>query len=176
MSTPAVRAPSRVTAGRVVIAILIAAMVSMWIYVLFLAFGPGRQVPPDRLSDPTFSIAAEQRCRETIDQIAVLPRAIDTPDAVDRAAVVTQANGFIEASLNDLDRLVPDGEDGVLVRAWLADWRTYLADRVAYATALRADSSARLLVSPKDHAQVTEYLDAFAGDNRMPACATPLDV
>lgn len=176
MTSPAVDGTSRVTVGRIVVMVLVVAMVTMWAYVLYLALGPGRQDPPDQLSDPTFSIAAEARCRTSLEGIATLPHAVDTPGAVERASVIVQANGFIEAMLDDLDRLAPGGEDGKLVRAWLADWRTYLADREAYASALRVDPSARLLVSPKDHAQVTEYLDAFAGDNHMPACATPLDV
>ena len=59
---------------------------------------------------------------------------------------------------------------------WIADWRTYLGDREAYADALRTDPEARLYVTAKDREQVTEYIDAFAADNHMPACATPIDV
>lgn len=176
MTTHAADASPRLTPARVVIAVLIAGMVGMWVYVVYLAFGPGRQDPPDRLDDPTFSIAAEQRCGEALTQIATLQRAVETPDHGERADVVVQANGFIAAMLDDLDALAPSGEDGELVRAWLADWRTYLNDRSEYATALRSDPEARLLVSAKDHDQVTEHLDAFAADNHMPACATPLDV
>src|SRR3954447_13582627 len=40
------------TPGRVIVTILVVGMVSMWAYVLFLAFGPGRQDPVDRLRDP----------------------------------------------------------------------------------------------------------------------------
>ena len=31
-------------------------------------------------------------------------------------------------------------------------------------------------MTAKDREQITEFLDAFAADNRMIACATPLDV
>jgi hypothetical protein len=31
-------------------------------------------------------------------------------------------------------------------------------------------------VTAKDREQITEYLDAFAADNRMPSCGTPIDV
>ena len=31
-------------------------------------------------------------------------------------------------------------------------------------------------MTAKDREQVTEYIDAFAADNHMPACATPIDV
>ena len=87
-----------------------------------------------------------------------------------------EANDIFEAMVDDLAELAPAGEDGELVREWLADWRTYLGDREAYADAIRSDPEAQLLVSAKDREQITEYLDAFAADNRMIACATPLDV
>jgi hypothetical protein len=180
MAGPITDTPSattrRWTVGRVIIAIAVVGIVAMWGYVLYLAFGPGRLPPPDRLDDPTFATAAEARCSEALAEVATLPRAVDTPSAPDRAAVIDQANRSFAAMLDDLDRLVPAGEDGHLVRAWLADWRTYLGDREAYASDLRHDPKARLLVSPKDRQQITEYLDAFAGDNHMTACATPLDV
>lgn len=180
MTAPTTEAPAgptrRWTGGRVFLTLLVVAMVSMWVYVLYLAFGPGRQPPPDRLDDPTFATAAEARCQVALAEVAALPRAVDAVSAADRAAVVAEANGSFAAMLEDLEALVPAGEDGQLVREWLVDWHTYLDDRTAYAEALRTDPEARLLVSPKDSQQVTEYLDAFAADNRMPACATPLDV
>jgi hypothetical protein len=144
--------------------------------VLYLAFVPGRQPPPDRLADPTFASAAQARCRVTLDQVAELPRAVDAHTAPERAAVVAQANDLFSQMLTDLQVIAPAGDDGALVREWLADWHTYLGDREAYTAALRRDPEARLLVTPKERAQVTEYLDAFAADNHMPACATPLDV
>lgn len=162
--------------GRVLVTLVVVALVAMWVYILYLAFGPGRQAPPDRLDDPSFATAAEARCRVALAEVAVLPRAVDAGSAAERADVVEEANASFAAMLDDLEALVPAGEDGRLVRAWLADWQTYLDDRAAYAVALRDDPEARLLVSPKGTRQVTEYLDAFAADNRMPACSTPLDV
>jgi hypothetical protein len=166
----------RWTAGRVVAAILVAGMVAMWAYVLYLAIGPGRQPPPDRLDDPAFSTAAELRCGRALDAVAALPRASEVATAGERATVVAEANRALAEMLDDLDRIAPGGEDGAIVQEWLDDWRTYLDDREAFATALRSDPDARLLVSAKDNDQITEHLDAFAADNHMPACATPLDV
>jgi len=166
----------RWTPGRVVVVLLIMSMVAMWLYVLYLAFGPGRQAPPDRLSDPAFATAAQARCDAAHAIVGQLPTANQAPDPSAQAAIVDEANRAFAAMLDDLDAIVPTGEDGRLVRAWLADWRTYLGDRERYADALRTDPEARLLVTPKDRQQITEYLDAFAADNRMIACATPLDV
>jgi hypothetical protein len=151
-------------------------MVAMWVYVLYLAFGPGRQAPPDRLDDPAFAVEAQERCADTLDQVAELPRAVEAATPAERSAIVVEANSEFAAMVDDLESLTPPGEDGELVTLWLADWRTYLADRQAYADALLDDPEARLLVTARDREQITEYLDAFAADNDMPACATPIDV
>lgn len=176
MSSPTTDRRSRWRPSRVAVVVLVVAMVGMWGYVLYLAFGPGRQPPPDRLDDPAFAEAAQQRCDAALDDVAALPSATESATAAERADVVEQANAVFAAMLDDLDDLAPGGEDGELVREWLADWRIYLADRQAYASAVREDPEAQLLVSAKDREQITEYLDAFAADNRMTACATPLDV
>lgn len=166
----------RWTPARVTVAALVLAMVGMWVYVLYLAIGPGRQPPPDRLSNPAFATAAQTRCEAAHAVVDQLPTANEAADATAQAAIVDDANAAFESMLRDLAAIVPPGEDGDLATAWLADWRTYLADRERYAGALRVDPEARLLVTPKDRDQITEFIDAFAADNRMIACATPLDV
>jgi hypothetical protein len=171
--TPGAR---RWTAGRIVVTILVIGMVAMWGYVLYLAFGPGRQDPVDRVSDPAFAPAAEARCEAAHAAVDELPSANETPDAQDRADVVEAANAEFESMLDDLEALAPAGEDGEITDEWIADWRTYLEDRAAFAQALRTDPEARLLVTAKDSEQITEFIDAFAADNKINACSTPLDV
>lgn len=168
------RRPSRL--GLVAIVAIVVGLVAMWAYVIYLAVGPGRQPPPDRLDDPTFGAAAQTRCRAALDIVAALPRAASAGSGTERAAVIDEADETFEAMVDDLERMAPSGEDGELVLAWLADWRIYLTDRAAYADALRADPDARLLVTAKSGKQITEYINAFAADNDMPACSTPLDV
>jgi hypothetical protein len=177
MTTGVSDAPARTwRPTRVLVLVVVVAMVAMWAYVLYLAFGPGRQPSPDRLADPTFARQAEARCEEAHDELAALPPAIQTETATERAEVVDQANAQLTAMIDDIEPLAPDGEDGEIVAAWIADWRTYLDDRVAYADALRTDPDARFFVTARDNEQVTEYMDAFAADNHMAACATPLDL
>jgi hypothetical protein len=168
--------PRRWTAGRVALIAIVLAMVAMWLYVLYLAFGPGRQPPPDQLADPSFGEAAEQVCQEAHVYVATLPPAVEATTAAERAAIIADANARFVTMVDDLVPLTPDGEDGEIVTEWIADWRTYLSDREAYADALAADPEARFYVTPKDNEQVTEYIDAFAADNHMAACATPIDV
>ncbi len=171
----------RWTPARIVLTVVVAAMVAMWAYVLFLAFGPGRQPPIDRLGDPAFAEAGEARCAEALEAVDALPPANTATDAAARAEVVATADAAFGAMLDDLDDMVelaPAGDQRRHATEWLADWRTYLGDREAYAAALRTDPGARLLVSEKagEGRQVTGWIDEFAKANLMPSCVTPTDV
>lgn len=161
---------------RFAVVAVVAGLLAMWGYVVYLAVGPGRQPPPDRLDDPAFATAAQAVCRAALDDVAELPAAVASTDADERADTIELANERFAGMLEELAAVAPDGEDGAVVRAWLADWRVYLGDRRDYASALRTDPEARLLVTPKDNEHITEFIDAFAADNRMPSCGTPLDV
>ncbi len=168
--------PVRRRAGRWLLTAVVMGLLAMWGYVLYLAIGPGRQPPPDRLEDPTFAIEAQAECEAAHADVARLPRAVEAADAEERADSIEEADDRFARMLDDLAALAPPGEEGAIVTEWLADWRTYLGDREAYAEALRTDPDAQLLVTAKDRDQITDHLDAFAADNRMPACATPIDV
>lgn len=170
------RSGSRWSTGRVLAVVTVVLLVSMWGYVLYLAFGPGRQAPPDRLADPAFATQAQAICEAAHDDVDQLPLAIDAESAAQRATIVAEANERFATMLDELEAITPAGEDGDIVSEWLADWRTYLGDRAAYVDALRSDPEAQLLVTAKDREQITEFIDAFSADNRMIACATPIDV
>ncbi len=166
--------------GRLAIVVVIVALVSMWGYVLFLAFGPGRQPPVDRLDDPAFAQAAEERCAAAVARVDELPAASASPTAEERAEVLDQADAVYRSMLDDLDDmtgLAPAGDQRRRAQEWLADWRVYLGDREAYADALRADPDARLLVSskPGEGRQITGWIDEFAKANRAPSCVSPVD-
>jgi hypothetical protein len=160
--------------------LVVAGLVAMWGYVLYLAFGPGRQPPIDRLDDPAFAVAAEDRCAEALDAVGALPVASESTTAAERADVLDRADAMFVEMLDDLDgmtHLAPAGDQRRRATEWLADWRTYLGDRQAFADALRADPDARLLVSekPGEGRQITGWIDEFAKANRMPSCVTPTD-
>jgi len=166
--------------GRTVITVVVIGLLAMWGYVIYLAFGPGRQPPIDRLDDPAFAEAGESRCAEAVADVDALPLAAESANAADRADVLDRADAIYATMLDDLDgmtSLAPAGDQRNRAETWLADWRTYLQDRVDYADRLRADPNARLLVSekPGEGRQITGWIDEFAQANRMPSCATPLD-
>lgn len=161
--------------------IVVAVLVAMWGYVLYLAFGPGRQPPVDRLDDPAFAEAAEVRCANALSDIEQLPLATEAESAAERADVVAEANDVLGSMLGDLDDLTvlaPQGDQRDVVAEWLADWRTYLGDRQDYVDALRVHPGARLLISEKPGTgrHITGWIDEFARANRMPSCASPMDV
>jgi hypothetical protein len=173
-------APRRSRVGRAAVVVVVCALVAMWGYVLYLAFGPGRQPPIDRLDDPAFAAAAEERCGQALDDIERLPVASVSHTATERAEVLGRANAVYATMLDDLDglsSLAPAGDQRRRADEWLADWRTYLGDRRDYAAALRTNPGARLLVSekPGEGRQITGWIDEFAKANRMPSCVTPTD-
>ena len=165
---------------RIVLTAVVVGLVSMWVYVLYLAFGPGRQPPIDRLDDPEFAEAAEDVCSAAVADVEALPVASQSQSAAERAEVVRQANGIFAAMLTDLDDLTtmaPAGDQRDRAERWLADWDVLLADREAYATALSDDPEARMLVSEKPGTgrHITGWIDEFALANKMDDCVTPSD-
>ncbi|HET9611033.1 MAG TPA: hypothetical protein VFP06_15595 [Acidimicrobiales bacterium] len=177
---PEARAGRRWSPSRVLLTGVVLALVAMWGYVVFLAFGPGRQPPIDRLDDPAFATAGEQRCAEAVAEVEALPVASASATAAERADVLARADAAFADMLDDLEgmlHLAPAGDQRRRATEWLADWRTYLGDREAYVEALRADPGARLLVSekPGEGRHITGWIDEFAKANRMPSCVTPAD-
>jgi hypothetical protein len=165
-----------VKVGRTLAILATVLMVGMWAYILYLAIGPGRQDSPDKIADPAFATRAQSICDRALDEIAELQPASEASDARARSEVIEQADAELARMLEELEEIVPGGDDGVVVRRWLADWHTYLGDREAYADRLRTEPDARLYVTAKQGNQITEFLDQFAKDNDIPACSTPADV
>jgi hypothetical protein len=172
--------PSRLRPTRILIVAVVVALLAMWGYVVYLAFGPGRQPPIDRIDDPAFAEAAEDRCAEAVDHVAELPLANEATNPAQRAAVLDEANATFGAMLDDLDGmtgLVPTEHERGNATEWLADWRIFLADREDFAARLRTDPDARMLVSEKEGEgrHITEWIDEFALANHMASCGSPLD-
>lgn len=164
--------PSRI--GRVMALVAVAAMAVMWVYIFS---GVAREDPPDRLDDDGYASAAEPICAAALEDIEALPSASASSSAADRADVLDEANLVLTEMVDELEALpTTTARDAELTEAWIADWRTYLEDRDEYATALRDDPDAELLVTARGNRQITVTIDNFAEEaNAMPSCATPLD-
>src|SRR5690606_24813730 len=142
---PAEREGRRWGLGRLAVLGAVVGLVAMWAYVVYLAVGPGRQPPIDRLDDPALPEAAGPRWAAAGGAAAVLPVAAAVDAAAGRAGVPDAASAISEAMPADLAGmldLVPGGERRERAAAWLSAWRTYLGDRRACAEALRVDPEA----------------------------------
>lgn len=165
----------RITPVRVVLALVVLAMVAMWVY----ALGPwARQDPPGRLDDPAFTVEAEPVCAATDDALSELPQAYETETPEARADAVDQTNVLLAAMVTDLRTFAPTtGEDGRRVNQWLDDWQTYIGDRNELADELHKGRDARLHETAKADNHISEAIDFFAVTaNDMPSCTTPHDL
>ena len=106
-----------------------------------------------------------------------LPNANTAKSAAERADVIDRANAELRDMLATIS-LLPTGDvhDTNLITLWLTDWRQYVVDRDDFSHALRSNPGATFGVTARDGQQITRAMDAFAGRNRMPSCATPDDV
>ena len=76
--------------------------------------------------------------------------------------------------LDDLEAVEPTDDKGrAIVPEWIADYRSLLAARYAYAEQLRAGEDGPFLEPAKQGIPITEPIETFAGDNEMPSCAPP---
>jgi hypothetical protein len=148
---------------------------AMWIYILFV-YDPGLLI--DELPDKTFPTEAEEVCADAIAEIEQLPEAQTAADNVERAAVVTEANGYLTAMVDELRLIAPvePPESAEAVNEWLDDWQVHLEDRSDYALRLAADPEARFTETPKAEKQISRAIDSFAEVNSMVSCSTPGDV
>ena len=76
----------------------------------------------------------------------------------------------------EVESFLRKGADDMLRNAGLEILKRRGRKGLSLAINLLDDPEARLLVTARDREQITEYIDAFAADNDMPACATPIDV
>jgi hypothetical protein len=164
----------------IAIAAIIVGFAAMWIYAWFLA--PRGNI--DRFDDPVWTGAAEEVCAATRTKVLALPAASTfagieprTEALRQRAVVLDQVTGLLQAQYDTLRATEPSGEQGREgVGLWLADWEGYLESRRQQADRLRAGEDKPFTVPEAGGAPVTLRMDAFAKTNDMPSCVVPDDV
>ncbi|MCY3924552.1 MAG: hypothetical protein OXG52_03415 [bacterium] len=164
---------SRAGATAAIAALLV--MAGFWIW----AFSPlAPSGHPDELDNVVFTLDAEDICASKAEAAGLLPGASEATGPEDRAGQIRTSTVLFEEMVAELRAEAEDvvGSDAELVAAWLADWETYLADRLAYAETLAGGSDPPFTVTARDGDAVTSYIDIFAEVNAMPSCATPGDV
>jgi hypothetical protein len=174
-------APARPRWGvRAVLFAVVAALVAMWIYVLFI----GKEQSPNHLADETWAPRAEAVCAATAARVAALPPAASfahiTPldEALRRRADVgVQATALLEQQLAELRALpVPTGpHDGKLLAAWFADWDRYLADRREHVAQWEAGHDKPFAETEVNGGPISDRMDSLSTLNGMPSCVVPAD-
>lgn len=163
--------------ARVILALICTALAVMWVYALFFA----SKEAINKIGDIEWTQRADARCLVArAERLALADyRLIGDVDGglAARASLVDAATETLADMLDDLRVDTPSDEKGrAIVPLWIAEYDQYIADRRAYAKALRAGNNDPFSESTFEGLPISERLTTFAGDNRMPACAPPIDL
>ena len=165
---------------RAVLLAIVAALVAMWIYVLFI----GKEQSPNRLADQEWAKRAEPVCAATAKRLAALPAAATFAQVKPleealrrRGDVGEQATALLDGQLAQLRALpAPTGpHDGVLLQAWFADWDRYLADRRDHIASWQAGHDKPFAESEANGGPISDRMDSLSTLNGMPSCVVPAD-
>jgi hypothetical protein len=95
----------------------------------------------------------------------------------ERGDIVDQATDIVERMIDDVTAVRPSDPKGqAIVPDWARDYRTYIQDRREFADDLRRGKHEAFAETAVDGIPISEKLTVFAGDNRMPDCAPPVDL
>lgn len=142
---------------------------AFWIWALFFA----SKTAVNKIDDRAWAERAERICDEVEVELAALDTQTST-DLLVRADLVERSTDLLAAMLDDLEAVPPTDEKGrAIVPDWIADYRTLLNDRYAYADQLRSGEDGPFRETAVSNVPITERLETFAGDNEMPSCAPP---
>jgi hypothetical protein len=181
--TPA-PAPERPTSRwrplpRIALALGFVCFAAFWTWALFFA----SKEPINRIDDDAWAARAEAICVSADRQRLALAdfRTMENADAAlvnERADIIDAATDILVQMLDDVVAQVPsDAKGRDLVPQWEADYRTYIADRRAFTTDLReSGQNLPFYETQVSGIPVSEKLETFAADNKMPACAPPRDL
>jgi hypothetical protein len=155
---------------------VIVAMIAMWTYAFF--FSPRESI--NKIGDAQWAALAEAECvtaKKALFALADFRLIGNEADLVERAAIVRTANDILTEMIDAIESRLPDDVKGqAIVPLWIADYRTHLVDREAYASALESGANPPFAETQVDGLPISEKIATFANDNRMPTCAPPRDL
>lgn len=151
----------------------------MWVY----AFGFAPRESFNKINDEAWQERAQAHCKKAENQRFSLedltPMNPDDPAALQKKAnLVEAATDTLENAINliAIDRPA-DAKGQELVPRWIADYRTYLADRRAFIVALRTSSKRPYFAETEvEGVPVSERIGKFARENNMKTCQAPYDL
>lgn len=151
---------------------------AMWVY----AFGFASKESVNRIGDTAWQKYAESRCavakKERI-ALADMRKVNEVgPEALrERATIVDKATDTLERAIDDISaQQIADEKGRAIVPLWLADYRTYIADRRSYADDLRAGINEPFAETKVEGIPISEKISTFAADNLMKSCGAPIDL
>ena len=151
----------------------------MWVYAF--VFAPRESF--NKIGDTVWQSRAEAFCQVAEDQRFSMEdlTAMDPNDInalKQKADLVDRATDSLEHAINQIARLKPsDAKGQEIVPEWIADYRTYISDRRAFAVALRSAVRRPFFAESEiDGVPVSEKIAKFARENRMKTCQPPYDL
>ena len=158
-----------ITPFRVLFPIGAVLFIAFWTWALFFS----SKEALNKIEDRAWAERAEQVCAPVKAELRSLELQA-SPDLAVRADLVVQSTDSLSAMLDDIMAVEPSDPKGqAIVPDWIADYRTLLADRYAYADRLRAGEDGPFTETAVRGVPITERIETFAGDNEMPSCAPP---
>ena len=151
----------------------------MWIY----AFGFAPRESFNKINDTAWQERAQAHCKDA-ENIRfsfedLTPMKADDPLALKtKAKLVDAATDALEKAINLIAADKPaDAKGQELVPRWIADYRTYISDRRAFAKALMtATVRPYFAESEVEGVPISERISKFARENKMKTCQTPYDL
>lgn len=163
---------------RAFLVVVCVGIAAMWVY----AFGFASKESVNRIGDEKWQQYAESRCavakKERI-ELADMRKVNEAgPEALrERAAIVDKATDTLQRAIDDIAaQPVADAKGQAIVPLWLADYRTYIADRRSYAEDLREGINDPFAETKVDGIPLSEKISTFAADNLMKSCGAPIDL
>ena len=166
------------TVTRSAIVFFVLLTTAMWIYAF--VFSPREAV--NRIADKEWQQRAEEICSKANDERGKLAdyRLISSAgkDALSqRADIVEEATTILARMVDEIALVSPgDAKGKALVQLWIADYRTYLNDRLDYVSELRSGQNEPFSETMTEGLPLSEKISTFAADNRMPSCKAPIDL
>ncbi len=144
-------------------------MLVFWVWALFFASKESINMVNDR----AWAERAEAICVVYDPQIRAF-EARASGDLEVRAGLVDESTDLIGQMLDEVVAVMPTDDKGkAIVPDWEADYRILLADRHRYADQLRSGENIAFTETAVEGVPITERIEKFALDNRMPTCAPP---
>ena len=164
--------------GRAAIAVVMSAILAMWVYALFFASKETINSVDDKgwkLKSEAICYSAKQERNKLLDLTLVKDSG---PNALSkRADIVDKATVTLVTMIDQIADLPVDNAKGAaIVPMWLSDYRVYIQDRYDYTALLRRGVNEPFAETIAKGIPLSEKLATFAADNQLLSCKPPIDL